>query len=406
MAAVKKVLIVFVPGIMGSRLYIPSYSTYWDPDSKRRMVLWASASVDRKMEWLDMQSPADVVRRNNHLRPNEIGRGWGGVWWKGYGGLLRYLSGLTFSHATCQVCCVGYDWRQSNCDSGKYLLAEVDQYIQQEHADEIVLITHSMGGLVVRSALKESSKLESMARAVIHLAQPVQGAVVFYRRFFTGANKRLDGGFCFARILGDTSAKFTAIVSGVLGAFELLPTRDYTQTGGQGWVFYNSGGSTQQWPGAASATQTSSINVYDWYRGSMIPPGLPDSNFASNLQSTLRNQVSEAEAFHHSWLGNYKHPNTWAIYSTAETTDTAIIFDLMAGSPSNDYGTNPQRPPLGDQTVPEFSAGALFPGQRRSPPLDPTSSDRQYQVNAVSHIDICLDGTVQSLLGDILVHAM
>src|SRR2546428_13840128 len=119
-------------------------------------------------------------------------------------------------------------------------------------------------------------------------------------------------------------------------------------------------------------------NVYDWYRSTTIPPGLPDSTEAPGVRARLLARLNEAEDFHHRWLTGYKHPTkTWAIYSTGLETDMSILFDPPTRPPAHyesrrdrdvrietpwpNRGARMQRPRPGDGTVPGTSGAALFP---------------------------------------------
>jgi hypothetical protein len=138
--------------------------------------------------------------------------------------------------------------------------------------------------------------------------------VAFYRRFYTGALAKEDGGGGFARILGNDPDKYTAIVSGVRGAFELLPTDAYV-SGWRGTV--NSSGPHTPWLGPA----------FPLYRDPAIPPGLPDSSITTGVRTRVLTRVQEAEAFY-TQLQLFMHPNTYSIVGNGVKTDTQVFFDV------------------------------------------------------------------------------
>src|SRR5262249_46478477 len=94
-------------------------------------------------------------------------------------------------------------------------------------AQQVIIVTHSMGGLVTRAGLVQNSGAISSIRGVVHCAQPADGAVVAYRRFFTGATSKFDGTDVPARvlesILGNTPDEYAALLSELPGPMQLMP---------------------------------------------------------------------------------------------------------------------------------------------------------------------------------------
>jgi hypothetical protein len=405
----RRIPIIFIPGVMGSRLHFTNIDQYWDPDSNYNMSHWLRILAAREMNELDFQSPAEVMTEQTAETASTPGqnRGWEGVAWCSYGPFLRFLDAQNFSPAVCRLYCVGYDWRQSIRDSGKYVTSKIEEYRQRENAKKVIILTHSMGGLVMRSALKDSSDLASKVLGVVHVVHPAHGAVCLYRRFFTGVRSAEDGGVAFATLLGDTSAKFTAIASGLPGVAELLPNNLYRDDGGANWLAYTDpSGAKQFWTG----------NVYDKYRSFSYPPGLPDSTEASGVLLRLHQRIAGAESFHN-WLGDYKLPDkTYSIYGTGVTTDTSIVFDPptpppprrssgRGGSNPNpwpDYGAKMQRHPLGDGTVPQSSANSLFPNETSATAFDPKGKDHQFYASPLGHEPSYQSSDVQQMVMGIL----
>ena len=89
-------------------------------------------------------------------------------------------------------------------------------------ADRVAIVTHSMGGLVARAACLVNPALAERIAVVVHVCQPSAGAVVLYRRLFTGLVRGLDGGGgiadrVFRLLLGSDQATFLANMSGLPG---------------------------------------------------------------------------------------------------------------------------------------------------------------------------------------------
>lgn len=150
------------------------------------------------------------------------------------------------------VWCGGYNWLQSNRISGedieKYIEETILPYynegkaaevqmdgkpcsIQRLHptrplAEKVIIVTHSMGGLVSRS-LTEIHHCDKVL-GVSHGVQPATGAPDTYKRMRAGA----DG---IAQLfLGRNAADLTAILTQAQGGMELLPMADYND--GKPWL--------------------------------------------------------------------------------------------------------------------------------------------------------------------------
>ncbi len=370
----KTIPIVFVPGVMGSRLHFTAIDEAWDPDSNWAMIHWLRIGTERARTEFRNSTPVEIMGHQKGLTDDEVTRGYGGLSMEFYVGFARYLQGLDRQfnqNVHTPVYGVGYDWRQSNKDSGAYVTREVERIMGIEGAGQVILVSHSMGGMVTRSAMK--SGLAGKVLGVIHIFQPVDGAVVLFRRFFTGAVKAIDGGFGLATILGNTGDKFAATSSGMPGPIQLLPTNNYRDTAGP-WLTYKAGGAQATWPG----------DVFDLYAGAVCPPALMNfarpTGFSAAGAADLRANIQLAKGFH-AELGHYQHPRTKTIHSSRLLTDMAIIFDpptqpapvmttiyteegpmqMMVTPDWSSKGAQRQARAEGDGTVPRTSGNPLAP---------------------------------------------
>src|SRR4051812_3738271 len=103
--AAEKVPIIFVPGVMGTRLHFPKVNEDWDPDDWKKMWHWVRIGPERERQELHYLQKAEVmtVNKKAKLEPNERDRGWEGVSWQYYGEFLRWLNNLSFSPNICPV---------------------------------------------------------------------------------------------------------------------------------------------------------------------------------------------------------------------------------------------------------------------------------------------------------------
>ena len=365
--------VVVLPGIMGTRLHFPTTGRYWDPDSTWRMLPWVLAAAagagGRVARQMHRDEPAEVVGDPDDIRPDERGFGWEGVVASYYAGFLR---GLRAARGDT-VFALGYDWRQDIITLGRTVAAGIRE---RASGGGVVLVTHSLGGLVARAALQQDPALAAAVRAVVHVCQPVHGAVVFYRRFFTGAVGGLDGGLRdlpFRLLVGDSPEEFALHVCGLPGAMQLLPAPQYRGLGGVDWnpPFGVQFGDT---PGG----------VYDAPR----PPGLADPAADPFVAANLPDRLAEVRAYHAAAPGfRFDPERTWAVFGYGLDTDDDVGF--------GGDGIVPHRPPTGDGVVPRTSGGALFPGAEAEwdatapgPPL------RQWRMAQLEHATAMLDPRV------------
>lgn len=206
--------IVFVHGIMAGRLRNKNGDKVWDPDdalfmvdrygkfnvtAKKRKALLVGASFDKDY----LQVIEDDVEHNKKFAdpedPTRAERGWGGASWSSYGAFLNVLQARDDSGDVgalwdepvrhCfqfPVHVFGYNWTASNRDGGKALAQYIDAVIQKYQGmglmcEKVILITHSMGGLVARSACKLHGA-EGKVLGVVHGVQPAMGAPAAYWR--------------------------------------------------------------------------------------------------------------------------------------------------------------------------------------------------------------------------------
>jgi Lecithin:cholesterol acyltransferase len=375
--------IVFVPGIMGSRLEL-SGGPNCDPDDPTADLGIASLPLSLKRPHLSVfmrpeapcigsfsntvnAKPLDIMQVSPVLQSiaqsfqqtvedHYSGRGWPQVVWTFYGDLLVFLETTLnvgtpfFASVTNPVHAFGYDWRQANAVSARKLALAIDGVLARyQGASQVTLVTHSMGGLVARSACQDSAVTSKVSR-VIHVAQPINGAVVAYRRFFTGFAPNIDAdnfvlGQFFAHLLGNDPATYVGTISGIPSCFELLPNHRYS-TGTTPWL--------------TTMPQVDLTQIYDVYAQQGAPGIVPSGPLLGTppdflLPGLVTSLIRQAQAFHVA-LSDFAHPNTFVLHSTDINTDVGTNF--------SGAGTIVHRDGSGDGTVPEQSGNGsgLSPG--------------------------------------------
>lgn len=226
----------------------------------------------------------------------------------------------------------GYNWLQSCGESAKRLERRIDEIIQwwktrKHQCDKVILVTHSMGGLVARACAK---RIPTKIAGVVHGVMPALGAPLAYRRLACGtecdnpANDALDNYKAgkFADIAGRRPEDTTPVLAVAPGALELLPNQLHPRP----WLHIGIGrqpapGQRQEAPNdCLHLPNESQPNPYDlyrdfdsWYR--MVDLRLADpANLykkATEVVKKINGAIATAEKFHE-WLSDYYHPTTYA----------------------------------------------------------------------------------------------
>ena len=242
---------------------------------------------------------------------------------------------------------VGYNWLEDCETSSERLESRINEIIAfwqsaKRHCEQVILVTHSMGGLVARACAR---RMPHKIAGIIHGVMPAFGAPAAYRRMACGTessspdNGPLDNvaASALAKILGETTEKTTPVLATSPGALELLPNHLYPGP----WLHVRVTTSIGKPQSAGVATKAdlarnvaasgdylhfpgaSWPNPYDmyrdltsWYR--LVNPELADPagkyrKLKDGIADAIKAAITTAERFHRS-LGDYYHPNTYAFY--------------------------------------------------------------------------------------------
>lgn len=127
----------------------------------------------------------------------------------------------------------GYNWLDSNTVAARRLEETIDKVIADNNrgiykCSQVILITHSMGGLVARACVQRPG-MESKVVGIVHGVMPSTGAAVAYRRCKVGMS---DEDFAAGLVIGPTGQEVTAVFAQAPGALQLLPSGEY----GTNWL--------------------------------------------------------------------------------------------------------------------------------------------------------------------------
>lgn len=376
--------VIFVPGIMGSNLRDKeTKKSVWNTNSKISILLqWIFRSASTRQSKLKAKN-AEVdptgkwYGKSATVLDKEAGesRGQGTASRSFYGDFVRWLddrlneyqqnaSGIAISpwkpcegndftqdwhaekpfhkmtrddvisvwdHFFCPVHVQGYNWLQSNGESGRDLVEAIDEiidYWQGESQSEngpvfecrqVILVSHSMGGLVTRAAVHpDFGAAADRVVGIVHGEQPSNGAAAAYHHCRSGY-----GGIS-GWVLGRNAAQVTAVFANSPGAMELLPNQQYPA----GWLKAKVGDNTR----AVIELPESDpyIEIYSkknsWWR--LTDPDLinPNEKVKDSWDAYLIN-VNSVSGFHYA-LGVIYHPWTYAHYG-ADAQKYPAFGDLV-----------------------------------------------------------------------------
>lgn len=266
---------------------------------------------------------------------------------------LRHFAPLTedqlVKHAQYYfpVYATGYLWLQDCKASAELLEKRILEIIKswqggKRQCSKVILVTHSMGGLVARACAR---RIPDKIAGIIHGVMPALGAPVAYRRLASGMEpfslnstplkKYADSKL--ATILGNSADKTTPVLAVSPGALELLPNHLYPHP----WLHVRvirlaagSQGANQAGKHGANGYQTKPYdalsfpnanlqNPYDLYRDMnvwfrLVDPDLADpadkySKDDMGAAPAIKEAINTAEKFHRE-LGDYYHPNTYSFH--------------------------------------------------------------------------------------------
>jgi pimeloyl-ACP methyl ester carboxylesterase len=208
----------------------------------------------------------------------------------------------------------GYNWLESNDAAADRLKSRIYKIIAENNrgrfkCTQVILVTHSMGGLVAR-ACAQLPDMESMIAGIVHGVMPTVGTPVAYRRCKIGM---WDEDKISSLVIGTDGPSVTAVFAQSPGALQLLPSREY----GVNWlqIHDEKGRALERLPVDDPYTEVY-LRKDRWWglvRESWLSPvgGIPLAwkKFAKNIEF--------ARDFHSRVSGKY-HPNTFVFYGAGD----------------------------------------------------------------------------------------
>ena len=334
--------LIFVPGIMGSVLRKRGGKggqgeMVWNPGSKAFM-LWNYSMADASEKRRKVIGPGyfspDYLTVNGGNEPDDPNRGWDGIY-SGYDEIRDYLQALKLptdlaAKTEVPAYAFGYNWSDDNFNSGKKLNVYIGQIIKKHNSPgrvckKVILISHSMGGLVSRSACKLHGA-EGQVLGIVHGVQPVTGAPVAYWRMKAGFENSSIMTWISAQVLGRSAEEVTALLGNMPGALELLPNQDYQNNQGKtAWLMLHDG------------TKLPKSNPYQEIYGQKgkywhaINPAYlnPGKSKPAMDWAKYKELLGMAESFHGK-LKLYIHGTCQVFYGTGHPSADSVSFRKLA----------------------------------------------------------------------------
>jgi pimeloyl-ACP methyl ester carboxylesterase len=364
---------------------ISANSPAWRPPGSKAEGLWESHKwsmrngAERQLilnpDFLEVDDSGEIEVENCSLSKQEMrARGWGEIFTGSYGTLLFELQShldVTFrtnahgerevrehwqqvmqakpqawgvrsvdpvteaeleKYAAYQypIYAVGYNWLQSSAVSALRLEKRIDEILQwwrhrKFRCEHVILVTHSMGGLVARACAK---KIPDKIAGVIHGVMPALGAPVAYRRLACGMESSSPSNGSWddfvadriADVVGHTTQETTPVMSVSPGVLELLPNQYYARPWLHVRVMRVVAKKRYAYDYLHLPQDDNPYSFYrdtrSWYR--MIDPALADPRGLylerkGGVGNRISSAISAAEKFH-AELANYYHGQTFAYY--------------------------------------------------------------------------------------------
>lgn len=205
---------------------------------------------------------------------------------------------------------VGYNWLDSNVVSAKRLQQKINEFIAYYQdcyrCENVILVTHSMGGLVARY-YSEVLKQQSKVLGIVHGVMPATGAAAAYKRVKAGTEG--SAGI----VLGSNAAEVTAVFAQSPGPLQLLPSPEY----GNGWLKIVDGRTFKSFPQQGDP-YSEIYTVRDAWWGlvddKLINPADTKKTSLDQDWQTFKKIINRSVRDFHENIANRYHPVTYAFY--------------------------------------------------------------------------------------------
>ncbi|WP_170300277.1 esterase/lipase family protein [Pseudoduganella buxea] len=269
------------------------------------------------------------------------------------------------------VYAMGYNWLQSNSIAAAQLSKRIrliiaENNIHTQKCEQVILVTHSMGGLVARACCEISGMKEFIA-GIVHGVMPAVGASVAYRRCKAGMSEE---SFVAGEVIGADGQQVTAVFSQAPGALQLLPSEDYKK----GWLNVSADGVTPLELPKLDPYEEIYLKRDQWW-GLVNEDWLKPQGGLSIDWDVYRSNVLTARAFHRGLSKKY-HPNTYVFYGggtgSKEKSFETVRWRVARGRRPSENGMPASKDvfEMPHKNVHEPGGNTVFIGQKMLRPVN------------------------------------
>ena len=303
----------------------------------------------------------------------------------------------------------GYNWLANNQIGAEQLQKFIQATLEHhrklgQQAEKVILVTHSMGGLVARECARKYDP-EKRILGIVHGVMPSIGAGAAYRRVRAGLERKQFTDHLAAQIIGPAADHVTPVFANAIGPLQLLPTHDYPKGWLRATTSTRSRGSDT--PRVDTLLELPKANPYKeiysernrWYR--LVDPALIDpANLHSRPWDEYVINLRAAEEFHKALSGQY-HSLTYAYYG--DDAKQMAYGEVRWECPqpmSDNVRTDFHRAQIGEPLVVMSGDGVtVIPGDNLQGALNLEVPQRFRERFSLNNPDRSGDGTVPGVSG-------
>lgn len=239
--------VIFIPGIMGTDLYVDNVKA-WIPETN----IHVTENI-RKLEMTGTGVSKNIVVPGDPVDDF-------------YKSISTYLEKQNY-----HVVNFGYDWRLDISENAKKLKQVIDKEHSASPYSEVYIVAHSMGGLVATEYIKEGNA--SSIDKLITIGTPYLGSPKSVYMFETGnAAKRFQNVVINDAIL--------SIIPNIISAYQLLPSENYFTYNQTRYLTIEELNNTSSWKKSSNYKRTELTSYSDtmdffkkkrnWANGTML----------------------------------------------------------------------------------------------------------------------------------------
>ncbi|WER23227.1 acetyltransferase [Providencia stuartii] len=271
----------------------------------------------------------------------------------------------------------GYNWLEDNAVSAAKLVEYIDKtlrYYQSQDGhghglaiEKVILVTHSMGGLVARYAMNppddaEFKGCQDKVLGVVHGVIPDLGSPAAYRRMKVGGKQEGLAGI----VMGKSAEELMPVLARAPAPLQLLPAPNYTSNahgmGGFSVEKGNADGSDLALPQKGDPFGEIYLNKTLWWR-------LYESDILDKEEAVSQNNWEEyvilmrkkVRSFISSLNVAGYHPNTYAFYGYTKPSDGSVKWHITSITYPKDMHDSDKKIPNNYREVPlPFNRSRLY----------------------------------------------